>query len=134
VVYYAISLLFEETKDKQDMTDFLFDDNNFIIRNIAGTRFLLGEVKITSRITLETWYKAFFAIDLPDHTLRVYTSGDPQKENFEETKNRLNTLNSDDLLKGIDFIKEPLFGEKYFTVKDLFIDKSLVSLFRRGSN
>jgi alpha-amylase/alpha-mannosidase (GH57 family) len=117
---YALSLLFGDLPDRASIHHFRLERSGWARNTVAGTRLSAGKVAVESGITLERWERQFLALALPDQTLRAYVA---EGADFEALRARVLALKGEDLLKGVDALRRPFFGDRAYTLESLFADE-----------
>ena len=94
------------------------------VRNsVAGVRLAAGRARFRDSATGESFSRVYLALALPDESVKAFVGdGSAPEEALEALIRRVETFSAGDLLEGADALRASLFGERAYSLKDLFHD------------
>jgi hypothetical protein len=119
---YSMLLLFHPKLEK-NFYHYHIEIKDLVKKDLDVSSILTGWLKITDGIIFETKEFLFFVLYLPEHIIQAYVKESDKEDNFRILRKKVEEARKEEVLDGFKRIHLPLFGRKYYTLSDLFIDQ-----------
>ena len=120
---WAISSLYQEFEDEEDVYCYSVKRNNYQMVEKGNTNLIVGNIEVTSKITLQKSNLVFALMQYADGDFHCAIKEFSSNEDFNELKNTL--IKTFVLYPQTEIIRalDETFGKEYFTLKDIFIEE-----------
>lgn len=120
---WAVSSLYQEFEEEEDVYCYSVKRNHYQMVEKGNSNFIIGNIEVTSKITLQRSNLIFALMQFPDGDFHCAIKEFSNNEEYNELKNTLiKTFALFPLTEIIRAIDEK-FGKEYFTLKDIFIEE-----------
>ena len=120
---WAISSLYQEFEDEEDVYCYSIKRNNYQMIEKGNTNLVVGNIEVTSKITLQRSNLVFALMQYADGDFHCAIKEFSSNEDYNELKNTL--IKTFVLYTQTEIIRalDEKFGKEYFTLKDIFIEE-----------
>ena len=120
---WAISSLYQEFEEDEDVYCYSVKRKNYYKTEKGNSNFIVGNIEVTSKITLQKSNLVFALMQFPDGDFHCAIKEFSDNEEFNELKNSL--VKTFILYPQTEIIRalDEKFGKEYFTLKDIFIEE-----------
>lgn len=120
---WAISSLYQEFEEDEDVYCYSVKRKNYYKTEKGNSNFVVGNIDVTSKITLQKSNLIFALMQFPDGDFHCAIKEFSDNEEFNELKNSL--VKTFILYPQTEIIRalDEKFGKEYFTLKDIFIEE-----------
>lgn len=120
---WAISSLYQEFEDEEDVYCYKVQRNNYQKVEKGNTNLVVGNIEVTSKITLQKSNLIFALMQYADGDFHCAIKEFSSNEDYNELKNAL--IKTFVLYPQTEIIRalDEKFGKEYFTLKDIFIEE-----------
>ena len=120
---WAISSLYQEFEDEEEVYCYSVKRNNYQMVEKGNTNLIVGNIEITSKITLQNSNLVFAFMQYADGDFHCAIKEFSSNEDYIELKNNL--IKTFVLYPQTEIIRaiDEKFGKEYFTLKDIFIEE-----------
>lgn len=120
---WAISSLYQEFEDEEEVYCYGIKRNNYQMIEKGNTNFIVGNIEVTSKITLQKSNLVFALMQFADGDFHCAIKEFSSNEDYNELKNTL--IKTFVLYPQTEIIRalDEKFGKEYFTLKDIFIEE-----------
>ncbi len=120
---WAISSLYQEFEDEEDVYCYSVKRNNYQMVEKGNTNLIVGNIEVTSKITLQKSNLVFALMQYADGDFHCAIKEFSSNEDYNELKNTL--IKTFVLYPQTEIIRalDETFGKEYFTLKDIFIEE-----------
>ena len=120
---WAISSLYQEFEEEEDVYCYSVKRNNYQMVEKGNSHFIIGNIEVTSKITLQRSNLVFALMQFSDGDFHCAIKEFSNHEEYNDLKNTL--IKTFALLPQTEIIRalDEKFGKEYFTLKDIFIEE-----------
>ena len=120
---WAVSSLYQEFEDEEDVYCYKVKRNNYQTIEKGNTNLVVGNIEVTSKITLQKSNLVFALMQYADGDFHCAIKEFSSSEDYNELKNTL--IKTFVLYPQTEIIRaiDEKFGREYFTLKDIFIEE-----------
>ena len=120
---WAVSSLYQEFEDEEDVYCYKVKRNNYQSVEKGNTNLVVGNIEVTSKITLQKSNLVFALMQYADGDFHCAIKEFSSSEDYNELKNTL--IKTFVLYPQTEIIRaiDEKFGREYFTLKDIFIEE-----------
>lgn len=120
---WAVSSLYQEFEDEEEVYCYQVQRNNYQKVEKGNTNLVVGNIEITSKITLQKSNLVFALMQYADGDFHCAIKEFSSNEDYNELKNTL--IKTFVLYPQTEIIRalDEKFGKEYFTLKDIFIEE-----------
>jgi hypothetical protein len=120
---WAISSLYQEFEEDEDVYCYSVKRKNYYKTEKGNSNFIVGNIEVTSKITLQKSNLVFALMQFPDGDFHCAIKEFSSNEEFNELRNSL--VKTFVLYPQTEIIRalDEKFGKEYFTLKNIFIEE-----------
>ncbi len=120
---WAVSSLYQEFEDEEEVYCYSVKRNNYQMTEKGNSNLVVGNIEVTSKITLQKANLVFALMQFPDGDFHCAIKEFSTNEEYNELKNTL--IKTFVLYPQTEIIRalDEKFGKEYFTLKDIFIEE-----------
>ena len=120
---WAISSLYQEFEEDEDVYCYSVRRKNYYKAEKGSSNFIVGNIEVTSKITLQKSNLVFALMQFPDGDFHCAIKEYSSNDEFNELKNSL--VRTYMLYPQTEIIRalDEKFGKEYFTLKNIFIEE-----------
>lgn len=120
---WAISSLYQDFEEEEDVYCYSVKQNSYQKIQKGNTNFIVGNIEVTSKITLQKSNLIFALMQFADGDFHCAIKEFSTNDEFNELKNTLIKTYALYPLTEIIRALDEKFGKEYFTLKDIFIEE-----------